>query len=124
MAHSLGFVREDEAEFIGYLVCKYSENDYYEYSGYMNAYIYASNALAKADKKAFAKVYNSLDEKVRKELSSYNEFMNEYRNQTVSSVTEKVNDTYLKGNGQTDGTKSYGRMVDLLVAEYRYNLHK
>ncbi|MBR4950117.1 MAG: DUF3810 domain-containing protein [Clostridia bacterium] len=124
MAHSLGFVREDEAEFIGYLVCKYSENGYYEYSGYMNAYIYASNALAKADKKAFAKVYNSLDEKVRKELSSYNEFMNEYRNQTVSSVTEKVNDTYLKGNGQTDGTKSYGRMVDLLVAEYRYNLHK
>ena len=27
-----------------------------------------------------------------------------------------MNDTYLKANAQEDGTKSYGRMVDLLLA--------
>lgn len=119
MAHSLGFAREDEAEFIGYLVCKYSENDYYEYSGYLNAYIYASNALSKSYRKGFVEIYQSLNENVKKELDAYNNFMKEYQNQTASVVSEKVNDTYLKSHGQSDGTKSYGRMVDLLVAEYR-----
>ncbi|MGI6316524.1 MAG: DUF3810 family protein [Christensenellales bacterium] len=35
---------------------------------------------------------------------------------------EARNDTYLKANQQTDGTKSYGRMVDLLLAAYRARL--
>ena len=38
---------------------------------------------------------------------------------TVGEIAEKVNDTYLKINDQTDGTQSYGRVVDLLLAEYK-----
>ena len=34
---------------------------------------------------------------------------------------DTINDAYLKANDQFDGTQSYGRMVDLLLAEYRYN---
>jgi hypothetical protein len=30
-----------------------------------------------------------------------------------------MNDTYLKLNGQEDGVQSYGRMIDLLLAERR-----
>ena len=37
----------------------------------------------------------------------------------VAEAYDKGADTFLKANGQTDGTKSYGRMVDLLLAEYR-----
>jgi len=37
----------------------------------------------------------------------------------MAETAEKVNDTYLKANNQTDGTQSYGRVVDLLLAEYR-----
>ena len=37
----------------------------------------------------------------------------------VAEVSNKVNDTYLKVNKQEDGVKSYGRMVDLLLAQYR-----
>lgn len=33
-------------------------------------------------------------------------------------MSDKVNDTYLKANKQTDGVESYDRMVDLLMAEY------
>jgi hypothetical protein len=33
-----------------------------------------------------------------------------------------VNDTYLKAQGQTQGVRSYGRMVDLLLAERRAKL--
>ena len=38
---------------------------------------------------------------------------------SVADIAEKVNDTYLKINDQTDGTQSYGRVVDLLLAEYK-----
>ena len=37
----------------------------------------------------------------------------------VSRVSDKVNDTYLRANAQEEGSKSYGRMVDLLLGEYR-----
>jgi hypothetical protein len=36
----------------------------------------------------------------------------------VAEISNKVNDSYLKANNQDDGVKSYGRMVDLLLAYY------
>jgi hypothetical protein len=42
--------------------------------------------------------------------------------QTVREVSSKVNDTYLKVQGQSQGVRSYGRMVDLLLAERRAKL--
>ena len=33
-----------------------------------------------------------------------------------------MNDTYLKLQNQTDGVKSYGRMVDLMLAYYAESL--
>ena len=33
--------------------------------------------------------------------------------------TRFLNDTYLKAHSQTDGVKSYGRMVDLMLVYYR-----
>jgi hypothetical protein len=37
----------------------------------------------------------------------------------VGKVAEKANDTHLKMNDQKDGIQSYGRMVDLLLADWR-----
>jgi hypothetical protein len=40
----------------------------------------------------------------------------------VAEKADAVNNTYLKSNNQEDGVKSYGRMVDLLLAERRTRL--
>lgn len=37
----------------------------------------------------------------------------------AAKLSDAVNDTYLKANNLTDGVHSYGRMVDLLLAEAR-----
>ena len=37
----------------------------------------------------------------------------------IQDVSNAANDTYLKANDQADGMRSYGRMVDLLLAEQR-----
>jgi hypothetical protein len=39
--------------------------------------------------------------------------------QAVRVVSERINHAYLTSQGQALGTKSYGRMVDLLLAERR-----
>ena len=38
--------------------------------------------------------------------------------EAAETIMNQVNDTYLKANGQESGVKSYGEMVDLLLAEY------
>ena len=57
-----------------------------------------------------------LDEKVRGDLESYSSFFDKYRDSVASEVTGNLNDSYLQANGQKDGTKSYGMIVDLTVA--------
>ena len=37
----------------------------------------------------------------------------------ITEVAEKVNDTYLKSQGQRDGVGSYRRFVDLLIGDLR-----
>ncbi len=115
MAHQRGIAREDEANFVAFLVCAASDDDYIRYSGYLNLYEYVSNALYRADKDAYTEVRASLDPVARMEMSAYSKFFDKYRENVAATVTETVNNTYLTIQG-TPGTKSYGMVVDLAVA--------
>jgi hypothetical protein len=54
-----------------------------------------------------------------RDLRANNEYWDQFENKKAAEVANKVNDTYLKANEQEDGVQSYGRVVDLLLAEYR-----
>ena len=43
---------------------------------------------------------------------------------SAADAEEIVNDAYLKANSQSSGIRSYGEMVDLLLAEYRTEQEK
>ena len=115
MAHQRGIAREDEANFVAFLVCIASDDEYIRYSGYLNLYEYVANALYSADKEAYVEVRSGLDAKARIEMSAYSAFFDKYRENVAANVTETVNNTYLTIQG-TPGTKSYGMVVDLAVA--------
>ncbi len=117
LAHQRGIAREDEANFVAYLVCRDADDAYLRYSGAVNMFEYVASALASADSDAYREVWNQVPQKIRKELVAYSSFFSKYRKSVVATVSEKVNDTYLKING-TAGTKSYGMVVDLCVAYY------
>lgn len=55
------------------------------------------------------------DEKVIAELGANSVYWKKYET-PVATVATTVNDTYLKSQGQTDGKKSYGRFVDLMIS--------
>lgn len=118
LSHLRGFMREEEANFIGYLACVGSDNAFSRYSGYLSGFIYASNALYRQNPEAASEVYAFLPDCALTDLHTNNQFWQQYEG-TIAEVSTKVNDTYLKANHQSDGVKSYGRMVDLLLAYYR-----
>lgn len=118
LSHLRGFMQEEEANFIAFLACKDAKRDDFQYSGYLMGWIYSMNALYSADAEAWQEVRAGLDSLVKPDLEANSRFWAEYEG-AVQEVSNKINDTYLKANGQTDGVKSYGRMVDLIVAYYQ-----
>lgn len=125
MAHELshlhGFMREDEANFLAYLACMASDDPAVRYSGTMLALIYAGNALAGQDMELYAELWGMYHEGMIRDFVDRNAYWEQYEDTVISETADKVNDVYLKANEQEDGVKSYGRVVDLLLAEYREN---
>lgn len=118
LAHTRGFMREDEANFIGYLACINSDSSEFQYSGIMLALIHASNRLYETDQKLYRTVASTFSDGVRRDFADNNAYWAQFEG-PVAKVSDAVNNAYLVINNQNDGVKSYGRMVDLLLADYR-----
>lgn len=118
LTHTRGFMREDEANFIGYLACMRSDSPDFRYSGVMLALIHSLNRLYADDIERFAQVNALLSEGVRLDFQYNNAYWAHYEG-PVAKAADAVNHAYLQVNAQSDGVRSYGRMVDLLLADYR-----
>ncbi|MEE0969499.1 MAG: DUF3810 domain-containing protein [Clostridia bacterium] len=118
MAHQRGIAREDEANFVAFLVCIGSDDTYIRYSGYVNMLEYVMSALYSADPDAYSNILEGANDNIIYEMIAYSNFFEKYRHSAASKISGTVNDTYLKLNG-TEGEKSYGMVVDLAVAYYK-----
>lgn len=119
LSHLRGFMREDEANYIGYLACVNSDSAELKYSGYMLALIVSMNKLYDADKDKYGTLRGKYNAGVSLDLIYNSKYWHQFEDTVLSEAGEAMNDTYLKANNVTDGTRSYGRMVDLLLAERR-----
>jgi len=116
-AHGLGIAREDEANFAAYLACSASDDPSIAYSGVMLALIYSGNALYEADLGAYAALFQTYSAGMLRDLEDYDDYWTSYNGPMQRAVND-VNDKYLKYNQQESGVKSYGEMVDLLLAYF------
>lgn len=121
LSHLRGFMQEEEANFIAFLACLESETNDFKYSGYMLGWIHCMNLLYRIDYEAWEEIRLTLSEKVEPDLKANSAFWDKYDG-TVAEVADRINDTYLKANGQEDGVASYGRMADLIVIYYCKNI--
>ena len=119
LAHQRGIAREDEANFVAFLVCLESDDPYIRYSGLMNVYEYVASALALADGERYGELWKSLPVEMRSEQIAYSRFFERYRDNPAASITQATNDTYLKSQGASEGTRSYHLVVELAVAYYQ-----
>lgn len=121
LAHQRGMAREDEANFIAFLVCLESDDPYIRYSGYVMTLEYLLDAHYLGDTSenhaAYRELYFTLSEDVRKEQKAYYEFFQKYDDNIVADISGAVNDAYLQSQG-TPGRISYGLVVNLAVKYY------
>lgn len=121
LAHQRGFAREDEASFVGYLACRAHPDDDFRYSAAFEALLEslaalqplepgAARAVAQAASPGVLRDWRALDAWIRRNAGP------------ARAVSQAVNDTYLRSQGQSQGVRSYGRVVDLLLAERRLRL--
>ncbi len=118
MAHQRGIARENEANFMAYLACINSSDPYIQYAGYLNMYEYLITPLYNASPALYSKIAVDLPEGAKYDLACYADFFEKYADNKVAEVSDAVNDTYLKTQG-TEGSVSYGMVVDLAVAYHR-----
>lgn len=121
LSHLRGYMREDEANFISYLVCTQSGDRELQYSGAMLAFVHAGNALSSQDRAVYTEVFRTLNEEVQRDIRANNEYWAQFEG-PVAQTASTINDTYLKANSQKEGVRSYGRMTDLLLAYYQDTL--
>lgn len=114
MAHARGIAREDEANFVAFLVLEASDDPYLRYAGYMNLLQYVSNALYDTDPAAYRTVFMTYSDTVVAELRAYNAVLNEYSGSVASEIAGSINNAYLESMG-TEGTVSYDLVVRLAV---------
>lgn len=118
LSHFKGYMREEEANFIAYLACRESGNTEFMYSGTMLALQNSLNALYKADTERYGEVAVLISDAVQRDRAASREYWRQFEG-PAATVSTRVNDVYLKTNHQTEGVRSYGQMVDLLLAEHR-----
>jgi len=117
LAHQRGIASEQECNFIAVLASTRCGDPVYAYSGYLVGYTHLSNALYRADPERWQQVRAKLSDKALTDIRYNSAYWQQWES-PVDTVSQKVYDTVLKSNGQSDGVKSYGTMVDLLAAYY------
>ena len=97
---------EQEANFVGIAAAVTSGDPVFQYSGYLFGLVQLCNALAPVDR------------------DTWNAIVQQYFTQEMANdwnANKQVYDSFLKGNDQELGIRSYGACVDLLVAYFGNN---
>lgn len=118
LSHQRGFAREDESNYIAYISCINHTDDDFKYSGYLLALINVLGPLRMHDSDAYKELITLIDSGVKRDINYLNTFWDKYEG-PITKISDRINDIYLKSNNQPLGVESYGRMVDLLILDYR-----
>lgn len=114
IAHQRGVHLEAECNFLGIAACLESDDIRFQYSGYLCGLIHLTNALNSADPEARAAILKDFCPELEADWNYNSRYWREMEG-TVSKVSDKVYDAFLKVNTQPSGLKSYGECVDLLI---------
>ncbi len=119
MAHQRLVASEQECNFLGVLACLSSENEVFQYSGYLMGLIYLTNALNAISPELMQEVMQkTFTDELRKDWNDNYQYWQELKSparEAANEAMDQVYDGYLKSQGQSLGLMSYSACVDLLV---------
>jgi cytochrome b561 len=118
VAHQLGYAKEMEANFVGYLAASNSGDQRFQYSVYLDLFLYSNRNLFGIDS-ASAKTYaQQLLPEIKTDLKEWREFNRRHKN-PVEPVIRWLYGKYLQSNQQPQGVLSYDEVTSFLIAYYK-----
>lgn len=118
IGHQLGYAKENEANFAGYLSAKSSQDALFRYSVYFDLYSYSRYYLYAQDSVTAKQLDAQLPPRMKADYRELREFVKKYRN-PVEVIIDHLYGQYLKANEQPGGKLSYNEVVAWLVAYYK-----
>jgi hypothetical protein len=118
MGHQLGYAKENEANFAGYLSAKFSADAAFRYSVYFELYSYGIRELYGRDSLFAIALNKQKPGQVKKDIIALRAFYARYEN-PVEPYIRKLYSQYLKANEQPSGMQSYNEVMAFLVAYYK-----
>jgi uncharacterized protein DUF3810 len=115
MGHQLGYAKENEANFIGFLACRESSDPSVRYSTYLDLYQYAFRELYFRDSVLARNYRGMLAPGVREDLRELRRFNRKYENELEPQVWAAYS-RYLRANGQPQGVNTYSEVTAWLIA--------
>ena len=117
LAHTRGYAHEDECNFLGILCCIAHPAADWQYSGWLSAYIYLSNSLYDSDRQRWQSAA-AVSEEVARDLAARRAYWKQFEG-PVQEASTKVNDTFIRVNGDKEGVARYDQVTALLILWYR-----
>lgn len=118
VAHQLGYAKEQEANFVGYLAAAGSKDTLLHYSVYLELFLYANRNLSGVDSST-AKLYRrEIIGPVKDDLAEWVRFNKEHIG-LLEPLVKWIYDVFLQSNEQPQGILSYDKVTGFLVAYYK-----
>lgn len=115
-AHQRGYAREDEANFIGYIVCVHSSDPYVRYSGYVYG-LKVLDTLQKGNVDRFSDIADG----PRADLAARAQFWDRTQVPTLAAISRRIFSAYLRANRVSGGVKNMDEDVSLIISHYLKN---
>jgi hypothetical protein len=116
-AHQRGYAREDEANFVAYLVCINSTEPYVRYSGYLHG-LKVLETLKKGNPERYEDLISRIGEGPRADLQARSDFWSNTKNSVLGPVARRTFSAYLRANRVPRGIKNYDEDVALIIGYY------
>ena len=118
IGHQVGYGKENEANFSGFLACRLHPSAVFRYSVYFDMYTYAINELAMADSVRARQYISSIHPQVKKDYDELRRFLRKYKN-PIEPVITWMYGKYLEANNQPGGKRTYSEVIAFLIAYQR-----
>lgn len=118
MAHQLGYAKENEANFVGYLAAVNSPDTLFHYSAYIELFLYANREVYYFDSVTSKRSFELLNPEVKKDIAELRQFNLNHQSFIEPWITWLYG-RYLKLNQQPQGMHSYNAVVGMLIAYYK-----
>jgi len=120
IGHQLGYAKENEANFVGYLAARQSNDPAFRYSVYFDLYLYAARELYMRDSMLLRPLKARLSSSVKADFKELQRFNRQYEN-PFEPVVRRLYGGYLRVNQQPQGMRTYNEVVAWLVAYGKKN---